>query len=105
MKDGEKRPVIALALVTAFCLTGDSMLYVALPLYWRVASRLAARSGAKVRIVTMHTVALDIGAALGPVIGYALALDVVYRIAAVALFLMGGRWFFFSGIDERGGKA
>lgn len=32
-----KTQVIALALVTAMCLLGDSMLYVALPLYWREA--------------------------------------------------------------------
>jgi MFS family permease len=32
-----KTQVIALALVTAMCLLGDSMLYVALPIYWREA--------------------------------------------------------------------
>lgn len=32
-----KTQVMALALVTAMCLLGDSMLYVALPLYWREA--------------------------------------------------------------------
>jgi MFS family permease len=31
------KEVIAVALVTALCLTGDSMLYIALPIYWREA--------------------------------------------------------------------
>lgn len=36
-KDRGKRQVIAVALVTACCLLGDSMLYVVLPIYWREA--------------------------------------------------------------------
>src|SRR4051794_4921507 len=35
MNDQNKRPVIILALITAVCLIGDSMLYVVLPIYWR----------------------------------------------------------------------
>lgn len=35
MNDENKRPVIILALITAVCLIGDSMLYVVLPIYWR----------------------------------------------------------------------
>jgi MFS family permease len=31
----EKKPVVIVALVTALCLMGDSMLYIALPIYWR----------------------------------------------------------------------
>ncbi len=31
------RDVVVVALVTALCLTGDSMLYIALPIYWREA--------------------------------------------------------------------
>lgn len=32
-----KRPITLVALVTAFCLLGDSMLYVVLPIYWKEA--------------------------------------------------------------------
>jgi len=32
-----KTQVIAVALVTVFCLLGDSMLYIVLPIYWREA--------------------------------------------------------------------
>ncbi|MDQ6158283.1 MFS transporter, partial [Pseudomonas aeruginosa] len=31
---GSLRPVVIVALVTALCLAGDSMLYIALPIYW-----------------------------------------------------------------------
>lgn len=33
--DNKKQPVMIVALVTAICLMGDSMLYIALPIYWR----------------------------------------------------------------------
>jgi MFS family permease len=33
--ESKKQPVIIVALVTAICLMGDSMLYIALPIYWR----------------------------------------------------------------------
>lgn len=32
---GSLRPVVIVALATALCLAGDSMLYIALPIYWR----------------------------------------------------------------------
>jgi MFS family permease len=33
--ESKKQPVIIVALVTAICLMGDSMLYIALPIYWK----------------------------------------------------------------------
>ncbi|WP_080873901.1 MFS transporter [Oceanobacillus timonensis] len=36
-KNKDKRNIIIIALVTACCLLGDSMLYIALPIYWREA--------------------------------------------------------------------
>jgi MFS family permease len=35
MKDHKKKSIIAIALITAICLIGDSMLYVALPIHWK----------------------------------------------------------------------
>lgn len=32
---GKKRPIIAIALITAVCLAGDSMLYIVLPIHWK----------------------------------------------------------------------
>ncbi|MDF2722790.1 MAG: hypothetical protein K0Q59_2465 [Paenibacillus sp.] len=37
MNDANKRPILVVAIVTAFCLLGDSMLYIVLPIYWREA--------------------------------------------------------------------
>ena len=34
IRDEKMRPVVLLAAVTALCLVGDSMLYVALPVHW-----------------------------------------------------------------------
>ncbi|WP_409300430.1 MFS transporter [Peribacillus sp. SCS-155] len=35
MKGKKKQPVIALALITAICMAGDSMLYIVLPTHWK----------------------------------------------------------------------
>lgn len=37
-KEGKRHSnIVTIALVTAFCLLGDSMLYIALPIYWEEA--------------------------------------------------------------------
>lgn len=34
LEQRSSRPIVVVALATALCLTGDSMLYIALPIYW-----------------------------------------------------------------------
>jgi hypothetical protein len=35
MRTDAKKPVVVIALITAVCLLGDTMLYIVLPVYWQ----------------------------------------------------------------------
>lgn len=105
--------VVVVALVTALCLTGDSMLYIALPIYWREAgldslwqvgvllsvNRLVRLPfnpliGALYRRISLKT-GLLLAVVLGVIttLGYALASSFVAWLALRALW--GVAWSFF----------
>lgn len=65
MRDTSRKPVIALALITAVCLAGDSMLYVVLPTHWKEAG-LASLVQAGILLSVNRFVRLP----LNPVIGW-----------------------------------
>lgn len=46
----------------------------------------------KVLVITMYTLALDIGAAIGPIVGFSLRVDIVYWLCAVLLGVSAMFW-------------
>lgn len=60
-----KQPVIALALITAFCLAGDSMLYIVLPTHWKEVGLTSL-----VQVGILLSVNRFVRLPLNPIIGY-----------------------------------
>ena len=56
----------------------------------------AASTSEKVAVVTFYTLALDVGAALGPVLGYSFHIYNVFWLSAAVLALLASAWFMTS---------
>ncbi|SFM30554.1 Predicted arabinose efflux permease, MFS family [Paenibacillus sp. 1_12] len=52
----------------------------------------AASSSFKVTIITLYTLTLDVGAALGPILGYSVDINVAFGASALILFVLAGVW-------------
>jgi hypothetical protein len=53
----------------------------------------AAAGSSKIAVITSYTLAQDMGAAMGPMVGYAVAIDSAYYIAAAILLLIAAKWW------------
>lgn len=51
-----------------------------------------ASASSKVLVITLYTLALDIGTAIGPIIGFSLRVDIVYGLCAVLLAITAMFW-------------
>ncbi|GAA0482787.1 MFS transporter [Salinibacillus aidingensis] len=64
-----------------------------------LATSAAARTD-RVKMITAHTVVVDVGAALGPFVSYLIlelySLTAIYYISGSLLILLGGSWFIFN---------
>ncbi|WP_407271827.1 MFS transporter [Radiobacillus sp. PE A8.2] len=60
----------------------------------------AAAQSDKVKVITFHTVVVDVGAALGPLISFVLidyfSLTIVYYVAGILLILLGIAWVIYN---------